>query len=73
MQYMHEVPRAFPLMGNQGWVVRAQNMRRDRRSRPMMPAEAKPGPGPRTCMHVNAPSPEAKGRLHACINAIYSV
>eukprot|EP00955_Chlamydomonas_euryale_P085258 364073-Chlamydomonas_euryale.AAC.7 len=41
-----------------------------------MPAEAKAGPRPRTCMHVNASRPEADppsnlchARVHACMHA----
>eukprot|EP00955_Chlamydomonas_euryale_P024552 258763-Chlamydomonas_euryale.AAC.1 len=37
---------------------------RGRRSRPITPAEAKAGPRPGTCMHVNAPSPEVE--VHVC-------
>eukprot|EP00955_Chlamydomonas_euryale_P050267 354507-Chlamydomonas_euryale.AAC.3 len=48
MQYMHEGPRAFTLLWNRGGVVRAQNMRRGRRSRPITPAPWPPASG----MHV---------------------
>eukprot|EP00955_Chlamydomonas_euryale_P113293 366208-Chlamydomonas_euryale.AAC.8 len=42
-------------------------MCRDRRPRPIMPAEASVGPSPRTCMHVNAHRPPALGiYVHAC-------
>eukprot|EP00955_Chlamydomonas_euryale_P053131 355371-Chlamydomonas_euryale.AAC.8 len=58
MQYMYEGLRAITHMSNQGGVVRARNMRRGRRSRPITPAKAEAGPRQRTCMHVNA-----RGRL----------
>eukprot|EP00955_Chlamydomonas_euryale_P093890 364813-Chlamydomonas_euryale.AAC.5 len=51
---MHEGPRAFTLMWNRGGVVRAQIIRRGRRSRPVTPAEAVAGLRPMICMHINA-------------------
>eukprot|EP00955_Chlamydomonas_euryale_P096359 365004-Chlamydomonas_euryale.AAC.11 len=42
-------------------------MRQGRRSRPITPAEAEVGLRQKTCMHVNAPRPEAEGiYVHAC-------
>eukprot|EP00955_Chlamydomonas_euryale_P103827 365526-Chlamydomonas_euryale.AAC.7 len=67
IQYMHEGPRAFTLMCNRGRVVRAQNMRRGRRSRPITPVKAEAGLRPRTCMHVNARGRRPMGFcVHAC-------
>eukprot|EP00955_Chlamydomonas_euryale_P110052 365977-Chlamydomonas_euryale.AAC.1 len=64
---MHEGPGAFTLMCKRGGVVRAQNMRRGRRSRPITPAKAEVGLRPRTCMHVNARGRRPKGiYVHAC-------
>eukprot|EP00955_Chlamydomonas_euryale_P087416 364289-Chlamydomonas_euryale.AAC.3 len=50
MRYEHEGSRSSTLMLNQGGVVCAQNSRRGRRSRPIMPAEAEAGPRPGTRM-----------------------
>eukprot|EP00955_Chlamydomonas_euryale_P072353 361372-Chlamydomonas_euryale.AAC.1 len=39
------------------------------RSRPITLASASAGPRPRTCMHVNAPRPEAE-HLRACMSSV---
>eukprot|EP00955_Chlamydomonas_euryale_P049870 354397-Chlamydomonas_euryale.AAC.4 len=49
-------------------VVRAQNICRGHRSRPMTPAEAEAGPRTTACMHINTPRPEAEGHFRACMS-----